>query len=375
MDNTLRLAVLLVLLSSGCTRSGAAAPPTSSAEGIQSYGSGLLAWIDQPLEGTQYALGEAVPIRWHATDMGQIVEAEIRINGETWQVNREFDRNGKLVTQQVEWTPDAAGDYRIEVIPSGSEGDVGPPAEKRVTVLAGGGIVQGVVFADLNQDGDANDLGEGPLAAVAVTLDGCSEEPSRSTGADGEFLFKDLPLHGDCPLAFFKPAWKLVGVHPPEIGLPIHIRPLLEPQVFSVFLAPEATPTPTLTPTRTVTPTPTVTRTPSPTDTPLPDNDPPPKPGGLSPKGEMVGCLTDIILDWKEVDDASGIDRYGVELFVSYDSGASWSSSGTWEVESTSLDVSGETDCGGFYSWSVNARDNAGNWGQKNYAQFGIDLP
>jgi hypothetical protein len=118
-----------------------------------------------------------------------------------------------------------------------------------------------------------------------------------------------------------------------------------------------------------------VTRTPPPTDTPLPDDDPPPKPGGLSPKGEMVGCLSDTVLEWNEPDDASGIDRYGVELFISHDNGASWSSSGTWQVESTSLDVSDETDCGGLYSWSVNARDNAGNWGPKNYAQFGIDLP
>ncbi|MCJ7514013.1 MAG: Ig-like domain-containing protein [Anaerolineales bacterium] len=369
MNRSLRLLVLLAVFASSCTRPDGLATPTPPPASPQSYGAGLKAWIDRPLDGTEYALGDSIPIRWHATNTGGIQEVELRINGETWQVDRDFDPNGRLVTQELLWTPPAAGDYRIEVIPSGVEGAVGPAAAKRVTVLGEGGLVQGFVFSDLNQDGDAEDAGEGPLENVEVFLLECTEKVSQRTDAVGAFLFEDLPFGDDCRLDFVRTAWKLVGTSPTGIALPIYVRPSLEPGSLTVFLAPEATPTPT------VTPTPTATRTPMPTDTPLPDDDPPPKPGGLSPKEEIVGCLSDIVLDWNEPDDPSGIDRYEVELFVSHDSGASWSSVGTWQVESTSLDVSGETDCGGFYSWSVNARDNAGNWGQKNYAQFGIDLP
>jgi hypothetical protein len=168
---------------------------------------------------------------------------------------------------------------------------------------------------------------------------------------------------------------------PAGLDIPIHFTPDPASDIaFSLLFAPEPTPTPT------ATATPTPTRTPivlvpvvpilpvATTIVPI-DDVPPPKPHILSPDGEVVGCLEDIVLRWTEVTDSSGIDIYEVVLKVNT-GGINFSTVGTWQVESfTALDVSQQTDCGGTFGWYVRARDNSGNWGQADYAMFGIDLP
>jgi hypothetical protein len=89
----------------------------------------------------------------------------------------------------------------------------------------------------------------------------------------------------------------------------------------------------------------------------------------------MLACLADIVLQWNPVSDASGIDEYQVELYVSHDNGGSWEGAGSWSLDQfTNLDVRGQTDCGLKYLWKVRARDNAGNTGGWAMATFSIGI-
>ncbi|HET7009176.1 MAG TPA: carboxypeptidase-like regulatory domain-containing protein [Anaerolineales bacterium] len=333
------------------------------------------AWIDRPLEASEFLLGDVIPIQWHATGDEGVRLVEVLINGDLLQADDSFDPYLLLVQGEVDWTPGQAGEYLVQVVATGPDEAVGSPAENWVTVFAEGGSLAGAAFSDLNMDGDAEDEGEGPLAGVSVVVAECGEKRSVTTGADGIFRFSNLPLE-DCVLDFDRTGWDFVETIPSDLDIPIHFTSDPASEIsLSILFSPEPTPTPTKTATPTITPTrkPTVTPTPAPMDTQAP-----PAPAVAGPKGGLLlECLEAIVLDWKEVSDPSGIDLYQVRLSISYDNGDTWSELDTFEVDSgTSVNVSGQTDCGSLYRWRVRARDHAGNWGPYSpYATFGIALP
>lgn len=346
------------------------------------------AWIDQPLEGSRFLLGDTIPIQWHATGDDGVRRIDVRVNGELFDtadtLDGDFDAYAFLVQGQVDWTPAQAGEYLIQVEPTGPDDVVGAAAENRVQVFAEGGAVSGRVSEDLNRDGDAEDAGEGPLQGANVVVVDCGDKRSLRTGPDGRFAFDDLPL-GRCRMDVYREGWSFTGSFPVGLELPIHFSPDPEaPIAFSVFLSPDATPTPTVTPT----PTPTATRPivtvgpppkPQATSTPVkpaPDTQPPPIPTIIGPSGsQILGCLDSIVLRWKAVTDASGIDVYQVQLYESHDNGNTWDGAGSWNLDQfTQLDVSSQTDCGLLYQWKVRARDNAGNASGWGIAVFGIGI-
>lgn len=346
------------------------------------------AWIDQPLEGSHFLLSDTVPIQWHATGDDGVRRIDVRVNGELIDtadtLDGDFDACAFLVQGQVDWTPAQAGEYLIQIEPTGPDDVVGAAAENRVQVFAEGGAVSGRVSEDLNRDGDAEDAGEGPLQGANVVVADCGDKRSLRTGPDGRFEFDDLPL-GLCRMDVYKEGWSFTGSFPVGLELPIHFSPdPEEPIAFSVFLSPDATPTPTVTPT----PTPTAMRPivtvgpppkPQATSTPVkpaPDTQPPPIPTIIGPSGsQILGCLDSIVLRWKAVTDASGIDVYQVQLYESHDNGSTWDGAGSWNLDQfTQLDVSSQTDCGLLYQWKVRARDNAGNAGGWGIAVFGIGI-
>ncbi len=111
---------------------------------------------------------------------------------------------------------------------------------------AAGGIVQGVVYADLNGNGTI-EAGEGPLDGVTVQLDGCGPTQSQVTGADGAFNFSGLPA-GSCTVQVSKAGWIFSGSFP-SLGYPVPVAsdPDL-PTAFSMFMAPVSDALPTDTP-------------------------------------------------------------------------------------------------------------------------------
>jgi hypothetical protein len=383
-----RLLFLIALLS-GCNYPSATASVTSHEVTPGNPSSGLQAWIDRPLEGSRFTLGQEIPIRWHAADSAHVVRVAIRINGETFLLVDDLDTAAKLVSEEVMWTPSTPGEYLIEVIPEGLGGAAGVAAQKRITVLAAGGVVHGAVQADLNQDEDADDPGEGPLAGVTVILVECTEKQSVVTDEEGHFRFESLPLDSDCRMDFTKHDWHTTGTFPAGLDLPIHVYPREEPTAFIVFMSPLATSTPT----PTVTLTPTRVRTKTPTRTPLPvvptkrptststpglppaDNDGPPAPAIVGPTGgATLACSASVVLDWKEPYDPSGIANYRVRLQVN--PGTGWADVKIWDpVTATQVGANSETTCGGFYRWRIFARDRAGNQGAVSaWAEFSLLL-
>jgi hypothetical protein len=343
------------------------------------------AWIDQPLEGSRFLLGDSIPIQWHASGEDGLRLVEVRVNGEIADtadaLDGDFDPHALLVEGQVDWSPAEAGEYLIQVLPTGPDDAEGAAAENRVQVFEEGGTVAGMVAKDLNLDGDSDDEGEGPLEGATVVVVYCGDKRSMVTTAGGTFEITDLPL-GFCVLDAYKDGWFFAGTFPAGLDFPIHFSPNPQaPIAFTVYLSQEATPTPEPTATRTPPPfiptVPPVIATPKIPTLPAPDTQDPPIPTIISPKDNvMLSCLEDIVLRWKPVSDASGIDVYEVELYVSHDNGGSWQGAGSWSLDQfTNLDVSGQTDCGLAYLWKVRARDNAGNtggWGMTTFA-IGID--
>ncbi|TFH38048.1 MAG: hypothetical protein E4G99_00665, partial [Anaerolineales bacterium] len=174
--------------------------PTRGGDG--GHAAGPQAWIDRPLEGSGFLLGDTVPIVWHASGDDGLRRVEVQVNGETMDVvdalQGDLDPDLFLVEGEFVWTPDEAGEYLLQIVPTGPDDAEGAPAENRITVFADGGSIAGAVYADLNEDEDADDPGEGPLEGVTVILVECTEKLSLITTANGGFRFENLPFGTDC---------------------------------------------------------------------------------------------------------------------------------------------------------------------------------
>ena len=100
---------------------------------------------------------------------------------------------------------------------------------------SGGGVVQGVVYTDLNGNGGI-EAGEGPLQGVDVNLTGCGPDLTQTTAADGAFHFGGLPA-GSCLVQVSKGGWGFSGSFP-SLGYPIPVASdPSKPTAFSIFMA------------------------------------------------------------------------------------------------------------------------------------------
>jgi uncharacterized protein YraI len=112
-----------------------------------------------------------------------------------------------------------------------------------------GGIVRGVVYADLNGSGTI-EAGEGPLQGATVHLNDCGPATSQITDVEGRFNFINLP-EGTCHVSVSKGGWEFTGSYP-SLGYPVPVasNPDL-PTAFSLFMGPvmDFIPTDTASPT------------------------------------------------------------------------------------------------------------------------------
>lgn len=312
---------------------------------VSAAGAATRAWIDHPLEGSEFALGQTIAIRWHASAAGGVGQVEVRANGQRVALDQDFDHSVPMVTQRHEWTPTEPGEYLIEVIATGSGGTGGATAENRVRVVG-----QDMVARPVTQATPTAIPQERGTPGPSPT--GVAAEPTAS--------------------ATTRPASTAVPASATRTPVAAASRTAVAPT-----RAPTRTPTPLP---RTATPVPR-TSTPSaspPTHTPtaLPDTQGPPAPLVVGPTGGVVlACSQDVILDWQAPTDPSGIASYRARLQVT--SGSDWADVKVWDpVTAAQVNANAETTCGGIYRWRVLARDGAGNTGEVSaWAEFSIALP
>lgn len=94
-------------------------------------GSGPTAWIDQPLNGSQFGL-ESVLVTAHASGSEGVGGFEFYVDGNLVRtMQAEGDR---LAEASWEWAPDQAGNFTLEVIPLDGRGERGQAAQTRVII-------------------------------------------------------------------------------------------------------------------------------------------------------------------------------------------------------------------------------------------------
>ena len=93
--------------------------------------SGPRAWIDQPLDGSEFPL-QPVTLTAHAADDDGISSFEVYLNAELLQT---LSAGGeRLGEASWEWLPPEPGEYTIQVVAIDSQGNRGSQAESQVTI-------------------------------------------------------------------------------------------------------------------------------------------------------------------------------------------------------------------------------------------------
>jgi hypothetical protein len=170
--------------------------------------SGLRVWLDQPPDGGTRPLG-TFTLRAHARDAGgsgvETITFLISSGGPPVTVGSvTTDPSLPLTMAEFDWNASTPGEYAIQAQAFDREGYVfsaaahvcvGARTAEGLCAGAGtpaaGFMLQGLVLADRNADGDATDAGEGPLAGVQVTLSGCDSQTALTNPAGSDPAFPE----------------------------------------------------------------------------------------------------------------------------------------------------------------------------------------
>jgi hypothetical protein len=214
-------------------------------------GSSPRVWIDEPLNGSQHALGE-ITIRYHAASETGVRGFVLYVNGEEHSRDQSPDRNARIVTRVQSWMPPAAGQYTLQVVAYTSGREASEAATVQVTV---GGVV--------------------PTLAPTEAAPGATSPPEPTLPAATAAPTEMIASPTDTPVS---PAVTSI----PATGTPAPPTNTSAPT--SVPTSPPAsTHTPPPVPTHTPPPAPTHTPPPPPTHTPPPPTSTPPPPPTNTP--------------------------------------------------------------------------------------------
>lgn len=99
-------------------------------------------WLDQPLDGSTFEVGESVPVQAHARDVDGpgIVEVQVFVDGRL-VASADADVSAPLVDSLQTWVPQNPGTYRVRVRAVSQSGATLDSAEARVKV-AGTAVAQ-----------------------------------------------------------------------------------------------------------------------------------------------------------------------------------------------------------------------------------------
>ena len=92
-------------------------------------------WIDVPLDGSSVPVGTAVPVVSHAYAREGVAEILLSVNGEAYRRGPPAQPDASFSKVALEWMPQQAGDYVLQVKAYSKNGQASNPATVRVRVL------------------------------------------------------------------------------------------------------------------------------------------------------------------------------------------------------------------------------------------------
>ncbi|MBI5823194.1 MAG: Ig-like domain-containing protein [Chloroflexi bacterium] len=127
MKRQLTTLILIGIVLAACSGNATSAPEPQ----IESVPT---AWIDSPLDGSTFPLGE-IEIISHTTDLSGIARVELSANGEVVRTDENPDSSLTLFVISQPWTPSQPGEYLIQVRGQTTGGEWSNYAQVNITVL------------------------------------------------------------------------------------------------------------------------------------------------------------------------------------------------------------------------------------------------
>lgn len=327
-------------------------------------GSGVFVWIDVPVSGVNYQMGETIMIEGHATSSKGIARVEIWVNGLLIQTLSNLSVNGDLAYFTYSWVPTDPGEYTILSVSIDSGGVTSEPDTTKIYV---GEFVPTLVETVT------------PVVSVTpVYTEVVTETPTPVLGAVVQFWAEPPEIQaGACTNI----RWHLENVQQVVFGgteqlldgsyqdclcstqrytlIVTHLDGSQENRTLDVYVSGSCV-TPTV---QSATPT-----------TPA-DTTPPPAPSPAVPQsGLTIACKASQTLAWLPVDDPSGIASYRVAV-QRHSGDNNWQPVNGSPFDTGTKNINVPVECGWYYRWRVNARDGAGNIGPwSGWWQFAITL-
>jgi hypothetical protein len=119
--------ILIGFVLAACSGNATSAPQPQ-------FESAPAAWIDSPLDGSTFPLGE-IEIISHTTDLSGIARVELSANGEVVRTDENPESSLTLFVISQPWTPSAPGEYLIQVRGQTTSGEWSNYAQVNITVL------------------------------------------------------------------------------------------------------------------------------------------------------------------------------------------------------------------------------------------------
>ena len=96
--------------------------------------SGTYVWIDVPLDGLTLPQGQPVNVEGHASNPGGVEKVEMMINGQLIDTLQNLPATDNLASFITSFTPPEPGEYVIQVVAYGADGNVSQPDAARIFV-------------------------------------------------------------------------------------------------------------------------------------------------------------------------------------------------------------------------------------------------
>jgi len=310
---------------------------------------GTYVWIDVPLDGLTLPQGQAVNVEGHASNPGGVEKVEMMINGQLVDTLQNLP-TGDLASFISSFTPPEPGEYVIQVVAYGADGNVSQPDAARIFVGE-----PTLVITDTPTPPPTSTWTPTPVISVTPTL-----TPTIPPSPDHPLVdFHAEPSEidaGDCSRLI----WHVEDVQSVVFGGATQAFDgsyevcLCETKYYPLTVTYKDGRTEKFTQEVKVNGI-------CPTEVPAEDTTPPPVPQPQVPSnGLNITCKSSQSLAWLPVDDPSGISGYKIEV-QRHSGDNNWQNVTGSPFGSTGKTMKLSVECGWDYRWRVKAIDGKGN--------------